>query len=74
MKKKEIRWASRDNAGGRHDLWMKKPHKTNGAWFGAENEPHAVGSENDLAYDFITETGILLKEGGLAKITIERQY
>ena len=72
MRKKEVRWLSRDR-NGRHDLWAKKPHKARDAWWGAKGEPYRPG-RNEAAYEFADKTGINLTCGGLAKITIERQY
>lgn len=71
MKRKEVRWISRDRS-GRWDFWKKKPHKARGTWWGGRNEP-ALPSP-DLMDDFTEVFGIDVACGGLAKVTIKRQY
>lgn len=71
MRKKEIRWISRDGKQARcpeYACWVTEPTMTveNGPYFGKGYIYGTSKDENDL--------GIELIEGGLAKVTIERQY
>lgn len=67
MKKKEVLWISREPSGF-YEIWREKPHKRKGWWIGKTYK----GRITDIHVRSCLATRI--KCGGLAKITIERQY
>lgn len=68
MRKKEVRWVSRDSTQDtKYACWRKHPEKgVDGIW---RHDDGAVSVRRIGEY-----LGIELEPGGLAKITIERQY
>lgn len=73
MRKKEVRWISRDSDGN-HDIWFNKPYKSRGTWWGTKDEPNTLENRSRVAYEFVDNVGIIIAASGLAKVTIERQY
>lgn len=71
MKKTEVRWISKDDDSGACELWGSKPWRRQGVWIGRQYK--GVVSY-DTVFDTSTKKGIKIKKGGLAKVTIERQY
>jgi len=70
MKKKEIRWISRDID---YSLWMKKPkYNRKEGLFELNNRWDSYMKV--CAGELESAVNLKLKRGGLAKITIERQY
>lgn len=66
MRKKEVRWISRDKS-GIYACFEKEPQKnTHGAYNDNSYIPGTSGIDNIW--------NITMRKGSLAKITIERQY
>lgn len=68
MRKKEVIWVSRDQT-GLYLHWYSKPQWRRSSKEYTGTDYISASASNDLLY-----TNIILKKGGLAKITIERQY
>lgn len=67
MRKKEVRWISRDFDRSVYEVWYYEPNITDGWWRGR-------GYICQLSGMAAHSMRIKLKSGGLAKVTIERQY
>ena len=68
MREKEVRWISRDKNNCGYEIWRKKPRPLN-------NHGIFPGCPMFTLCDSgAEEIGIKLAQGGLAKVTIERQY
>lgn len=66
MKKKEVRWISRDMEGD-YEIWKRRPRRSGIYW--------ASGNLISILCDDLKNyAGIVLAPGSLAKVTIERQY
>ena len=70
MKKKETRWISRD-MDGKYDVWKIKPRwsKEDGQWECIKNHSTILRDA-----ELNERQDVTLKRGGLAKLTIKRQY
>lgn len=68
MKKKEIRWLSRDDD-GRYDTWSKQPKEDEGGYICSQSGTIITREATEKE-----RLGIILQRRRLAKITIERQY
>lgn len=73
MKKKEVRWISRDKGiCDRTEIWFIKPKIFDGEYYNPKTH-NSVGRICRIC-SLEANTGVSLKKGGLAKVTIERQY
>lgn len=67
MSKTKVIWISREKDGF-YEIWSKEPHKKKGWWTGT----YYMGRISNVHVK--KYFGIRIKKGGLAKVTIERQY
>lgn len=70
MRKVEFRWISRDKMTGEYDVWKAEPRRNEEGDYEC-SESGTIISRNAASK---RRFDIVLKWGGLAKVTIERQY
>jgi hypothetical protein len=74
MRKKEVRWISRDRDSNKVEIWRIKPKLKYGEYINPNPEVSCFeGLIKDIC-NIQLYTGLEIKRGGLAKVTIERMY
>lgn len=78
MRKKEVRWISRDMGVENVEIWDVRPKKIGGVYVNPKSKSLGLAKCTEGRISRTCGLGawaaIIIKAGGLARVTIERQY